>query len=364
MGLSLSVLDRRLQFEGEVYYKKTKDAFLLKDISSVNGLSNYYVNSGDITNKGYSLSLTAVPVRTKDFSWTLSTSYSKIFNELKTLPGQDQYELTDYLNGRALISGKPVGTFFSYKFLGLSPKDGRPIFDDGEEHAGELVGLTKNKFYTTILEESGRREPTMSGTINNTLRYKQWRLNGVLNYAFGNKVRLLKLFNSNIFSPTNNVNKAMVDHWSKPGDELVTDIPNPTTISAAHWSVRNQNLPTIATYAYDEYNYANHRVVDGSYLKLATLSLTYQFAKNVIQRLGLSRLELNLTGTNLYTFCSSKLKGQTPQQSGFSDIQLTDRPQYMQSLPCSVFPLVVISWRNTHKTRLTYAAMKILMSCC
>ena len=146
-GVTLSVLDRRLQFEGEVYYKKTKDAFLLKDISAVNGVSSYYVNSGDITNKGFSLSLTATPIRTKDFRWILSTSYSKIFNELKTLPGQDQYELNDYLNGRALISGKPVGTFYSYKFLGLSPKDGRPIFDDGEEHASEMVGMTKNQFY-------------------------------------------------------------------------------------------------------------------------------------------------------------------------------------------------------------------------
>lgn len=334
-GLTMSVLDRRLQFEGEVYYKKTKDAFLLKDISSVNGVSSYYVNSGNITNKGFSLSLTATPIRTKDFRWTLSTSYSKIFNELKTLPGQDQYELSDYLNGRALITGKPVGTFYSYKFLGLSPKDGRPIFDDGEEHASEMVGMTKNEFYTTILEESGRREPTMSGTINNTLHYKQWRLNAVLNYAFGNKVRLLKLFKQNLITPTDNVNKALVDHWSKPGDELITDIPNPVAMGGTHWSVRNQNLPSVATYAYDEYNHSNHRVVSGNYVKLSTLSLTYQFTHDVLKKLGLTRLELNLTGTNLFTLCSSKLKGQTPQQGGFSDIQLTDRPQYTFGLDIS-----------------------------
>ncbi len=334
-GLSFSVLNRRLQFEGEVYYKKTKDAFLLKDISSVNGVNSYYVNSGNITNKGYSLSVTAVPVRLKDFDWTLSTSFSKVFNELQTLPGQDQYELDDYLNGRALISDKPVGTFYSYKFLGLSPKDGRPIFDDGEEHAGELVNLTKNAFYTSILEESGSREPTMSGTINNTLHYKQWRLNAVLNYSFGNKVRLLRLFQSSIITPTDNVNKALTAHWSKPGDELTTNIPNPITISQPHWSARNQNLPTIANYLYDEYNYSNHRVVSGNYLKMATLSLTYEFDKTLIKQLGLTRLALNLTGTNLFTLCSSELKGQTPQQSGFSDIQLTDRPQYTFGLDIS-----------------------------
>lgn len=328
-GLSFSVLDRRLQFEAEYYYKKTKDAFLLKDISTVNGMSSYYVNSGDITNQGYSLSITAVPVRTKDFSWTLATSFSKVFNELRTLPGQDQYNLTDYLNGSALIEGKPVGTFYSYRFLGLSPKDGSPIFNDGEEHVAELGNLNKYQFYTTILEESGSRQPTMSGTINNTLRYKQWRLNAVFNYSFGSKVRLFKLFNGTSFSPTANVNKALVDHWSKPGDELTTDIPNPVKMSLNHWSFRTDyDVPTIASNSYDEYNYSNHRVVSGDYLKLSTLSLTYEFHRTLLSKWGLGRLALNLTGTNLYTFCSSKLKGQTPQQGGFTEIQLTDRPQY------------------------------------
>ncbi|MBQ8711458.1 MAG: SusC/RagA family TonB-linked outer membrane protein [Prevotella sp.] len=327
VGLTFSVLDRRLQFEGEYYYKKTKDAFLLKDISSVNGISQYYVNSGDITNQGYSLSVTAVPVRTKDFSWTLATSYSKIFNELQTQPGQEQYELSNFLNGSALIESKPVGTFYSYKFLGLSPKDGSPLFDDGEEHAAELANMTKYQFYTSILEESGSREPTMSGTINNTLRYKQWRMNAVLNYSFGSKVRLFKMFNGTSYTPTQNINKELVGHWSKPGDELTTNIPNPTAMPTTHWSLRS-GLPTIASNAFDEYNYGNHRVVSGNYMKLATLSLTYEFKRDLLAKWGLTRLALNLTGTNLYTFCSSKLKGQTPQQSGFSEIQLTDRPQY------------------------------------
>ena len=167
----------------------------------------------------------------------------------------------------------------------------------------------------------------MSGTINNTLRYKQWRMNAVLNYSFGSKVRLFKMFNGTSYTPTQNINKELVGHWSKPGDELTTNIPNPTAMPTTHWSLRS-GLPTIASNAFDEYNYGNHRVVSGNYMKLATLSLTYEFKRDLLAKWGLTRLALNLTGTNLYTFCSSKLKGQTPQQSGFSEIQLTDRPQY------------------------------------
>lgn len=333
-GLSFSVFDRRLQFEGEFYYKKTHDAFLTREISSVNGQSSYVVNSGNITNKGYNLSITAEPVRFKDFSWRVSTSFSKVFNELQTLPGQDQYELSDYLNGTALIKGQPVGTFYSYKFVGLNPKDGSPLFDDKEEMQDELVNMTKYQLYTTVLTKSGRREPTMSGTFNNTIRYKQWRINAVFNYALGSKVRLLKMFNSTIFSPSQNINRELLNGWRKPGDELNTNIPSPLSYTT-HWSVRSQQLPAIASNTWDEYNYSDIRVVSGDYLKLSTLSLTYEFKPAIIQHLGLDRLALNLTGNNLFTICSSKLKGQTPQQSGFSEVQLSDTPSYTLGLELS-----------------------------
>lgn len=333
-GLSFSLFKRRLQFEGEFYYKKTKDAFLTKEISSVNGISEYVVNSGNIINKGYSLSITATPIKIKDFNWMVSTSFSKIFNKMETLPGQDQYELSDYLNGTALIKGKPVGTFYSYNFVGLSPKDGSPIFNDGEEHQDEYVNMTKYQFYTNILTETGNREPTISGTFNNTFHYKNWRLNAVLNYSLGSKVRLLKMFTSSVFSPTDNINRDLLNAWMKPGDELYVNIPNPLTFTG-HWSLRNQNLPTVANSNFDEYNYSDIRVVSGDYLKVSTLSLTYEFNKEILRKFGLSRLALNIAGTNLFTLCSSKLKGQTPQQSGFSDVQLTDRPMYTFGLDIS-----------------------------
>ena len=333
-GITLSFFDRRLQFEGEMYFKKTKDAFLTKTVSSVNGVGEYLVNSGNISNNGYSLALTISPIRTKDFDWILSTSFSKIFNKLETLPGEDQYELTDFLNGTALSKGKPIGTFYSYKFAGLNPNNGTPIFDDGEERQEELVKMTKYGLYTNILEESGNREPTISGTFNNTLRYNNWRLNAVFNYSIGSKVRLFKLFKSNVFVPWTNVSKDLVDHWSKPGDESITNIPNPLAY-AAHWSLRNQELATIAPSNFEEYNYSDIRVVSGDYLKISTLSLTYEFKSKILSTFGLSRLALNLSGNNLYTFCSSKLKGQTPQQSGFSEVQLTDCPSYTFGLDIS-----------------------------
>ena len=76
------------------------------------------------------------------------------------------------------------------------------------------------------------------------------------------------------------------------------------------------------------YDYSNLRVVSADYLKLSSISLTYEFPKKILERWRLNRLALTLGATNLHTFCNSKLKGQTPTQGGFSEIQLSDTPTY------------------------------------
>ena len=44
-GIEFSILNRRLMVSSDFYHKKTKDAFLSKKISGVNGIDSYTVNS-------------------------------------------------------------------------------------------------------------------------------------------------------------------------------------------------------------------------------------------------------------------------------------------------------------------------------
>ncbi|MDE7073979.1 MAG: SusC/RagA family TonB-linked outer membrane protein, partial [Odoribacter sp.] len=188
----------------------------------------------------------------------------------------------------------------------------------------------------TVLTPTGSREPTMSGNLSNTFTYKNWRLNMNLAYSLGSKVRLFQLF-TGTFIPEQNVSKEFVSRWQKPGDERHTDIPNPDCYET-HWSSGGSfsgKIPLIASNNQDMYNYGDHRVVSGNYLKCSTLSLTYEFPTELLQRWKLSRLALSLSGTNLFTVCSPKLKGQTPQQSGFAKVELTDRPAYTFGLNIS-----------------------------
>ena len=83
------------------------------------------------------------------------------------------------------------------------------------------------------------------------------------------------------------------------------------------------------------YDYSDIRVVSANYLKCNSLTFTYEFGKNILDKLRMSRLAITLSGTNLFTISSKDLIGQTPTQGGFSEIQLSDRPTYSLGLNVS-----------------------------
>lgn len=350
IGLDVSLFEHRLEMEVSAYYKKTKDAFMEKTVSTVNGISSYVINGGDVTNKGYSFDFTYNAIRNRDFRWTVSTSISKVINSIDSRPDSQTYDLDSFLSGTALVKGKSVNTFYSYKFLGLSPEDGGPLFDDYFDNQAALRGLSKYDVYTTVLEASGKRDADIQGSLTNTFRYKNWRASLCLGYSLGAKTRLFAMYGgaasggaygSSIYSEKN-YSRDYMKRWQNPGDENKTNIPAiiPHSSDAYwkyinHWSTNEvdyADIPQIADNYWDMYDYSNIRVVSADYLKLQSMSITYEMPTKILSGAGLQRVAVTASAYNLFTICDPKLKGQTPTQGGFSTIQLSDRPSFSLGL--------------------------------
>lgn len=171
-----------------------------------------------MTNKGFSISLNGYPVKTKNFRWYMSTYYSVNLNKVQTDDARN-YNLNDYLNGTAVVSGQPISTFYSYKFLGLNPQNGAPMFDDWEDRWHLLQGKTLDEVVPMILVNSGTRDPKFSGDLNNTFTYKNWSLSLNFSYSLGSKVRLFEMYGPiiNGISAAANVREEFLDRWQVPG---------------------------------------------------------------------------------------------------------------------------------------------------
>ncbi|MFR7809968.1 MAG: TonB-dependent receptor domain-containing protein [Butyricimonas faecihominis] len=107
IGVDLSFFKNRINGVFNYYYKKTTDLITQREVPLENGVRSMYINSGDLTNKGWELSLSVVPVRTKNFMWSIGTSFSHNNNKIKS-----QLETTQsgrgncgYISKRGLSGG-------------------------------------------------------------------------------------------------------------------------------------------------------------------------------------------------------------------------------------------------------------------
>lgn len=348
VGVDASLFDYRLTVGVDAYYKHTKDAFDNTLVSPFNGVENYTMNGSDITNSGFSINVSAYPIKTRDWTWLVSANYSVVYNSINTKTA-NKYKIEKYLNGTAIIDGKPIGTFYSYNFIGLDPQNGLPLFDDYRDRQHLLEGQSLDRIMQRVGSQSGSREPNLAGSFYSTLRYQQWSLSASFNYALGNKIRKFALYKDVLdgVSSENNVRKEFTKRWRKPGDEKHTQLPSLISPSDPafqenryHWSAATpaatQGFEAFADNYWMMYDNSNARVVSGSYLRLSNLALRYQFSRKQLKGLPFSNLALDAAMTNVFTLKSSALEGQDPTQSGFSlQTALSLRPSFTFGLRIS-----------------------------
>ena len=353
------------------FYKKTKNAFLTKEVPMENGVSDWTVNQGVIRNQGMELSLRFTPVDTRKNNpngvrWNINTNIGLIKNQLKSNREKDNtlseiYDYSDYLSGNAEISGRPLNSFYSYRFEGLNPVNGTPIFYGSNRYEyinNSKVDLLekyqnttdKTEIYRDVMVYSGSRVPDMQGGVSTSLSWRRFSLSANITYSFGAKIRLLKMF-SDIDSEygttapgiTKNVRKEFVNRWQKPGDELKTKIPgivSSTDFSASMYdkmwwygtSLKNLTGEMIrfAGSLWDMYDNSDLRTVSGNFVKIQSMSVRYNIPDKICKRLAVKSAYIGFSGTNLHTFCNKRLKGQDPAtQDGIAPtINLSLRPTY------------------------------------
>ena len=380
--LEFGFLNNRINGTFSYFYKKTKDAFMNKSVSEINGVETYYVNRGTLENQGIEVALNIIPINTvsagnpEGFRWNFDPQLGQVFNKLlnkaferkeNTFRDEDAITYKNYLAGSVEMPGEPLGTFYSYKFAGLNGENGLPMFYGAEEFYtvnGEIMKdekgdpisnrermkeMTKEEAYMSVMKKSGTRVPVLQGGLVNTFSFKRFVLSFNLAYSLGGKVRLLSLYpdvtkpNGTIApKPLQNMRKEFVNRWKTPGDERRTDIPGivPNALfseTMSPWWVGGGYANKFSDNIWQMYDNSDLRVAKSDYLRLQSLSFRYSLPESLCGKLYLKSCYVGFYATNLFTICDKKLKGQDPaSQSGSSaGTNLSLRPTYSLNLNIS-----------------------------
>ncbi len=325
LGIDFDLFKGKLSGSFEYWHKKSKDQLLSLQVTSTNGGKTVTINGGDLTNKGWDLSLSATPIRTENFEWRLSFNTTRTYNEVSTTADQSvTYE--EYLNGSLVKDGYALNSFYSYRFGGLD-NNGIPTFLGLEDHDkdGNVTITTQEEAFASALMLSGKREPDFSGGFSMGFRYKSLSLSSTFTIQLGNKIRLNDLYQGDSFKlpyPGQNMGSDFVKRWRKPGDEKYTDIPALTdelyTISGLYRGTDPINktdvMNNVSSNYWQMYNNADMRVVSGNFMRCNSISLSYLFNGSLVRKLYLKSLSMSLGISNPFVIKAKGLQGRDPEQ--------------------------------------------------
>ncbi|MDR1764185.1 MAG: SusC/RagA family TonB-linked outer membrane protein [Dysgonamonadaceae bacterium] len=306
VGYNISLFNNRIDFMVEYWKKNNYDLIDWIKTAYTSGDSYRAANYSDLKSYGWEFTLGLVPVNSKNFSWRINLPFGWNTSEITAMQySPNYYELTRPEG--ANVIGYPTRSLFSVQYVGLDHETGVPKFIN--ESGAEAYGVSMYSTNLKYLVYEGQVDPKYTGGLNNTFRYRNFSLSAFITYQGGNKIRLYSSFGSS-YSDLNAMPNEFKDRWILPGDERYTDIP-----SIYDLFTKNSFDYYADANAYATYNLSTQRVAKGDFVRLKTLSLTYNVPAAFLRKTNfINQAAVSLSGNNLYMIYSDKkLNGQDPE---------------------------------------------------
>jgi TonB-linked SusC/RagA family outer membrane protein len=291
IGLDLSMFNSRVTFTADAYLKKTNDLLINVPLAGSTGFNQLARNVGSMENKGLEFVLSTRNFDTDKFTWTTDLNFSinknkvtSLGNSLTSINFGGVYERDDAIRVEV---GKPLGAFYGYEFTGVNPQTGDATYADlngnGSVDAGDRTFI-------------GNAQPKFTYGINNNLTYGSFGLNLFFQGVQGNDIFNASRIELEGLYDSKNQLSTVLDRWTTPGQ--ITNIPRANRGNT-------DNSRTSSRY-----------VEDGSYLRLKTATLSYNFGAVTLSKWKMSKLTVFATGYNVLTF--TKYNGFDPEVQQYS----------------------------------------------
>jgi TonB-linked SusC/RagA family outer membrane protein len=324
IGLNLQMFKNKLSLDVEFYRNTTDDMiFQNLDLTTISGYNKVDQNGGAMENRGWEVTLNATLYKSKkwkvDFNFNIASNENMIreISENYTTETGDTDRNGQYK--RFLLKDTPFGSFYGYRFKGVYTDKAATLAKDASGNVitgttGQTVYMRFNypttdytfqpgdAIYEDINHDGnidsrdvvylGNSNPKLIGGFGPNITFNsQFKLQFLFNYRLnyeiinGTDMQTTKMYDYT------NQSTAVLSRWRNPGD--VTNMPRAVYGTGYNWL------------GSDRY------VEDASFLRLRTITFSYNFGKKLLSKLKMGELRTYITADNIYTW--TNYTGQDPE---------------------------------------------------
>ena len=318
VGGEFRLLKSRIGLDFTYYHSQTENQIAQPRLSNASGYILTSINSGSVINEGMEIAVSGKAISQKDFGWDVMLNFSYNKGRLGTfLPGVAYFYPTDAQFGTVKAASIPNGGFFlgmtGTSFLRELDSKGIEI-PNGRYQVDPTTGFYKINTNNPVV---GNREPDFIGGFNNTFRYKKFNLSILFDIRKGgdvyngteyamvvNGLSKLSTENDRQSVTVSGVNSVTGADFSKTYSADQSYVIGTTTYSGKYMIQQYW-----ANYAANSFNF----ITSVNWLKLRSLSLTYDFSSMFKNKKIIKELSVTAVGTNLFTW--TNYKGMDPEVS-------------------------------------------------
>lgn len=315
-GLDFAFLNDRIYGAFDYYISHTSNLLLYVTIPSSSGFANALTNIGKVENRGFEASFTSRNLVGK-FKWSTDFNFSTNKNTVLELGDAGDPILSEGGAGLRHITriGDPIGSYYGYVAEGIyknqeeitnAPKDMlAPAPRPGDIRFRDVNGDGKiTSADRTVL---GSYFPDFTYGLNNKFKYKNFDLGIFVQGVQGREI--LNLTRRQMLSGVGNFNSYAIlkDRWISPENPGNGIFPRADRNTGLHGNNMRES---------------SYQVEDGSYIRLRSLSLGYEFKWEKVS----NKIRVYVSGTNLWM--STKYIGFNPEVNNQQNSSLTPGEDY------------------------------------
>ncbi|TXF77358.1 SusC/RagA family TonB-linked outer membrane protein [Chryseobacterium sp.] len=286
VGAEGRFLRNRVGFDVSLYNRGTEDILLTKILPRSTGYREILGNFASVRNKGVELLLNLKPLKSKDFEWDLTYTFTKNRSKVIDIKGDDTeiVLVNNYGITYKFVEGETIGTFY-----GFVPKTNA---------AGQYIVNAATGYYEKTEEEQkiGASERDFVMGLRNSFTYKNVSLSFGIDWKQGGEM----------YSYTKRLS-----HFDGNGIETIYNDRNPfiipnSVIDNGDGTYSENTTPISYENVANFYNTSNNpaiektHIIDKTFIRLRDVSLAFKFPKEWLGGMGIKGATFSLYGKNLF----------------------------------------------------------------